>query len=213
MTADGVEIVGVYDTPEGARGAALLLHMMPATKESWASFASTLRGLGLATLAIDLRGHGESLTMGDQRLDYHRFEDADHQKKKLDVEAAAAWLAERTGFGPERIVLAGASIGANLAIWYASKHPEFKKTLALSPGLDYRGLMSEYDLAGLAAGQSALLAASEDDAYSLSSVSELAKVKTWADVSVKTLKDAGHGTTMLESDPSFVREAAEWLSG
>jgi alpha-beta hydrolase superfamily lysophospholipase len=61
-TKDGVTIVGNYFKPRKEHAPAfLLLHMMPATKESWNDFASHLQKEGFEVLAIDLRGHGESI--------------------------------------------------------------------------------------------------------------------------------------------------------
>lgn len=57
---DGVPIAGIhYDVPLPSSGI-VLLHMMPAVKESYAAFARELRDAGIGVVAIDLRGHGQS---------------------------------------------------------------------------------------------------------------------------------------------------------
>src|SRR3990167_3790813 len=38
----------------------ILLHMMPAAKESWKSLAQVLQEVGYESIAIDFRGHGQS---------------------------------------------------------------------------------------------------------------------------------------------------------
>lgn len=210
-TADGVELVGTYRATPEPRGAALFLHMMPATRASWDDFAADLLARGWSSLAIDLRGHGESVRQGSRSLDYRHFNDSDHQASAADLEASAFWLRDQTGLGFERFALAGASIGANLALDFAARHPEVRSVLALSPGLNYRGVTPENALPNYRPGLRVMLAASEEDAYSFSSIGELAKVATPAAVELRKLQAAGHGTTMLERDPAFRAAVADWL--
>ena len=79
ITEDKVEIVGSYLKAQRSKAIALLLHMLPATKESWSKFAELLADKGVSSLSIDLRVHGESVKKGDQILDYKLFENEDHQ--------------------------------------------------------------------------------------------------------------------------------------
>ena len=60
-TIDGVALIGEWTLPAGATTAALLLHMMPATRQSWRGLVQALSAANIASLAIDLRGHGESV--------------------------------------------------------------------------------------------------------------------------------------------------------
>lgn len=210
-TEDGVTIVADYY--EGASGgpSALLLHMMPAVKESWNGFAAALVDAGYShVLAIDLRGHGESVSGGDGRLDYKAFEDADHQAKIRDVEAAVKWL-EGRGAEKGRLAVVGASIGANLAIAYGADHPEVPAVVALSPGFDYRGVTTPDKVERYAEGQGLYLVASEEDELSFGTDRQLGGIKK--DAAVKELKGAGHGTTMLENEPGLTEEIIEWLKG
>ncbi len=212
-TADGVEIAGVFTPVPNARGTALLLHMMPAAKESWAAFSDLLAARGIASLAIDLRGHGESVKMGEARIDYRLFDDREHQRTAADVEAAVEWLKREKGLDASRLVLAGASIGANLGLRYAAGHPDVPAALALSPGLDYRGVTTADAVAALSAGQALFLAASEEDAYSFQTIAELERLSKSGATIAKKLRGAGHGTTMFEKDAALMVEAADWLAG
>lgn len=208
-TTDGVAIAGEYLAGQVGGPAALLLHMMPATKESWRPFAVRLQAAGFSVLAIDLRGHGESTTAGAGRIDYKNFEDADHQAKIHDVEAAMVWLTAH-GANPKRTVLVGASIGANLAIQYAAEHQEITAILALSPGLDYRGVTTADKVARYSASQALLLVASSEDEYSFLTNKKLAGVK--ADAELIELQGVGHGTTMFENGPELMDQAVKWLT-
>jgi len=205
-TSDGVPLAGAFYAADQLRGQALLLHMMPAAKESWSAFASALAERGIASLAIDLRGHGAS-EGGPEG--YRAFSDAEHQAKRLDVEAGLAWLRTNATV-PLRV--AGASIGANLAIRAAAEHEDVVACLALSPGLVYKGVTTDDAIAGLREGQRLFMAASVEDAYASESVDVLEKTATPARVETRRLDGAGHGTTMLESEPGFFAQAVAWLS-
>lgn len=210
VTDDGVTIVGEWHEGRVAGPAALFLHMMPATKESWAPLAHALALRGFATLAIDFRGHGESIAgPRGATLDYSRFTEAEHQAKSHDVEAALRWLADR-GVAHGKVALVGASIGANFAIVHASRHPQIPAVVALSPGLDFRGVTTEIAAAALPRSQKLLLVASREDEYAYESVDELSLAK--ADAETQRLEGAGHGTATLTSVPGFLEYVAEWVA-
>ncbi|HSA57153.1 MAG TPA: hypothetical protein VLE53_15685, partial [Gemmatimonadaceae bacterium] len=63
--ADGLVLRGHLVYPHGKTGAryplAVLAHQYPAARESFAPLLADLHALGVATLAFDLRGHGESI--------------------------------------------------------------------------------------------------------------------------------------------------------
>ena len=210
-TSDGVKLAGLFFAgPAGGPGA-LLLHMMPATKESWSGLAPLLVAAGFSILAIDLRGHGESRwTVDGRRLDHELFEDRDHQAKIRDVEAAADWLRREGGLGQRPLVVAGASIGANLSIAYAAGHPEVRAAAALSPGLDYRGVTTPDKVRLFAPGQGLFLAASAEDELSFRTDRELAAIRPSA--VLKEYRGAGHGTAMFGPRPELPAELTVWLA-
>lgn len=211
-TTDGVTIIGdLYRPTTPPRGGALLLHMMPATKESWREFAQTLSAQGLLVLAIDLRGHGESTHLGNLTLDYRTFSDAEHQASQLDVEAALAWLTTEQQLSLNHIGIAGASLGANLALEALASHHELAWGVLLSPGLDYHGLVAEPLIVKITPLQRLLLAASDDDGYSNQTIDRLSQIAP-VPVTLKKLSGAGHGTLMFERQPKFQEEVVNWIT-
>jgi alpha-beta hydrolase superfamily lysophospholipase len=162
FTKSGNSIAYDWYPAENLAGYLLLLHMMPATKESWKEFAAKMQKENYASIAIDLRGHGES-EGGPEG--YKKFSDDDHQKSILDLDAAVDFL-KKQGAAPEKIVLIGASIGANLALWYLAEHPEIKVGVLLSAGLDYRGIETEPLVKKLSSGQAVLFLCAKDDVRS-----------------------------------------------
>ena len=124
-TQDGVQVHGTLTrvaapaaipaaaaTTEPARApAVLLLHGGRQDRSEWDGLLPALQARGWTTLAIDLRGHGET---GGEIEDWSAFFN-DANGVPHDVEAALAFLREDAGVDPERIAVVGSSVGANLA--------------------------------------------------------------------------------------------------
>lgn len=221
-TDDGVVIVGNWYPVEAATRVALLLHMMPATKESWSELAKELNRRGLSALAIDLRGHGESTMRKrneieiekkngekSEKIDFRNFSDKEHQESIRDVRAAVEWLATQ-GFEKDQILLTGASIGANLALQYASETPEIKKIVLLSPGLDYRGVMTETAIVGLTPDSLLFVIVSQGDNYAAESSEILHSRRPSTRITV--VDGNAHGADLFDDHPETLTEVADFLS-
>lgn len=210
QTEDGATIVGNYW--QGSSTGVLLLHMMPATKESWNEFAEALSREGMSVLAIDLRGHGESVGHDGRTLDYTKFTDQQHQASIFDVESAGSYIKER---GVTTMYIAGASIGANLALQYQSEHPDVKKTILLSPGTNYRGIVTEPMAKRLQSDQAVFLVASTRDARAGGSADAMAEqiassVKGAHEI--KIYETTSHGTDLFGDDPQLIPTLVRWLT-
>lgn len=206
ITSDGVEIAGLLCRGQGQKFA-VLLHMMPATKESWSVWQEKLAAAGYTSLAIDERGHGESVMGG--RLDYKKFSEAEQQAKIHDVEAAFEYL-KKAGAAEENTVVVGASIGANLAIEFLQEHPSMKFAVALSPGLNYRGVLTEPYISSLNEGQKVILVASDDDEESYEAVKRLNEIEPEQTVLIEQ-SGLGHGTRMTDASPELIDEVIKLL--
>ncbi|MDP2656231.1 MAG: alpha/beta fold hydrolase [bacterium] len=209
-TPDGVILAGNYLASREPKGAVLLLHMMPATKESWEPLQQALEKVHISSLAIDLRGHRQS-TKGpaDIILDYNTFTDREHQLTRNDVTTSIEYLVSQ-GFTKNKIVISGASIGANLAIQELSQDPEINSAILLSPGLDYHGIETEQYARSLADVQALFTIASRDDGYSFDSSRRLYDVAT-IKKDIGEYDDIGHGTTMLENKPELIDTLVAWI--
>ncbi|OGZ01936.1 MAG: hypothetical protein A2946_04190 [Candidatus Liptonbacteria bacterium RIFCSPLOWO2_01_FULL_53_13] len=212
-TTDSATIAGNYYPGNAPRGV-LLVHMMPATKESWGEFAPRLAEKGYHALAIDLRGHGDSASGPDG---YQNLHDADHQKSILDVEAGMAFLRTKN-ISEGDIALVGASIGANLSLQYLAAHPGVKTAVLLSAGLNYYGIETLPLAQALRQGQRLLLAASEDDMRRSGSNCAAMATKIYehtasdAEKKLITYHHAGHGTDMFgKESPDLAEEILAWL--
>ncbi|MFC1595076.1 alpha/beta hydrolase [Patescibacteria group bacterium] len=209
-TKDGINIAGDYYAGSSFRGI-LLLHMMPETRGSWKTFAEELAIEGYKVLSIDLRGHGDSTTGSMGKLDYQQFSNEEHASSIHDVEASIEFLEKK---GAHAIFIVGASIGANLALWYAVDNPENVKGIALlSPGLDYKGIRSEANAIKLSSKIRVMLysGGDQEDEYSKNTVQRLKKILKVDDARLRIFEDAGHGTRIFDSHPEFMKELMVWM--
>ena len=207
-TADGINIAGDhYKGPIGSAGV-LLLHMMPAAKESWAGFALKLNEAGFGALAIDLRGHGESDGGPDG---FRNFLDADHQKSAMDICAAIDFqIAE----GHSKLFLAGASIGANLALLQLAESEKISASALLSAGLNYRGIETEPLVKKIRSEQGAFFIASRDDARSGGGADKMAEElykQSAGKKKIKIFETGGHGTDLFSSHPDLMDDIINWF--
>ena len=207
ITADNKKIA--YDLYEVAnpKGWLILTHMMPATKESWQDFASELQKLGYESVAIDLRGHGES---DGGPNGYQKFSDAEHQASIKDLEAAWEFLKSR-GATPDKTVLIGASIGANLSLQFLAENPEVSGGVLLSPG-NYKGIDSATLVKKLNEDQNLVFVASKkDERVSRNNADQNKQYYLSASIKNKYLiiyEGAGHGTELFDLKNEFDLTAA-----
>lgn len=184
-TSDGVKLAATLYTLEGSRKpAALLLHVAWGSRRDWEEFAQRLNDAGFVALAVDFRGHGDS---GGEK-----------EWGKLSDDAAAAWtfLSEQASVDAKRVVVGGASVGANVALNFAAKQPNVKAVGLLSPSLDYYGIQTESAMKSYGK-RPILMFSSAEDEYSVESQKQLERL-IGGPKQVQLFQNAGHGTDMLK---------------
>lgn len=214
--SDDVLIKGRFIAPADAKGVFILLHGLGSTGEEWSSFAKKLKAEGFGYLSYDARGHGSSIYIkGSEKLDYRNFKvkrgpSSEWLKMIDDLGYAVDFAKRKSGIDGKKIVLAGASLGANVALNYAFKNKEIKRIILLSPGLNYVGVSTEHIISNLS-GRELLIAVSEEDRYAFDSslkLNEEGRAKNT--VKFIKLKNKGHGVSMLSS--GLDGEIVEWAS-
>jgi pimeloyl-ACP methyl ester carboxylesterase len=124
--ADGLSIHLLEWSQEGV--AMLLVHGFGNEAHIWDDFAPVVAPY-YRTIAVDLRGHGDSAHDPKGRYDYHS-----HVR---DLESITAEL------GIDRLVLVGHSLGGRISALFAARNPERLAGLVLvdsGPDLDARGV-------------------------------------------------------------------------
>src|SRR3989338_9813408 len=129
-TEDKVKIYYSYEKIPTNK-AVILIHMLDRSHTDWNAFSKRLHKTNFSTLAIDLRGHGKS------DLNWEEFSEKDFNNMLLEIKSAKEFLKKENY---TEISIIGASIGANLALNYASNDQDINKLVLLSPSEDYRGI-------------------------------------------------------------------------
>ncbi len=211
-TSDGWQLHALYWPGKADGLGAVLVHMASRSSEDWRRMGERLGNNGVHALALDLRGHGRSTTGADGKtLTYADLGPDDFQAMVRDVEAAVRYLRDQTNVDPERIVLIGASLGANLAIRYAAEDPRISNVILLSPGLEYKGVTAENAVEQYGS-RPLFIAVSKEDRFSAKSalvLDALARGKKY----LKIYTGAGHGTKMLSREPTLEPMIYKWMYG
>lgn len=216
-TTDAVSIAANYFSVDpqkypNPKGWVVFLHMMPATKESWNPLAEHLRQKGYSGLAIDLRGHGASNGGPDG---FREFSDAEHQDSVRDVDAAIDLL-KGMGAREDRIILIGASIGANLALQHVAHHSELKTCVLFSPGLDYHGVATKPAMESLALDKRVLIIGSRDDDRAVGNADDIEtlwqSVPSGVDIKKEVVDTGGHGTAILSQHPELIETITTFIT-
>lgn len=203
-TADGVRLHATWKpSPAGAAApAVLLVHAFSRERKDLAPLADELGARGFSTLAVDLRGHGESVWKGGARIGLSPSLQTSSSAFPRDVEAACAWLRSRAS----RVGVVGLSLSGNLAAlatatgWAdagvaVSAYAERLPALAGSRPTSARGL---------------LVLASEADPGRAESARTLDAAGR-APKAVAVFPGAAHALDLLTFEPGAKKAAIEWL--
>lgn len=204
-TPDGFTIKGTLTIPAAGpkrHPVVILAPQFHQTRDSFAALAERLNARGIATLALDLRGHGESTDKAGATVavtdDFAASAKAvDFSKIPADLAQAAAWVRKQHGIDGRRVGLAGASVGA-FSVLLAARQVRPQAVLALSPA----GNMAFGDKAMDAlkasvtrGGGADLIFVAADDKDAADNATALA---TMPGVSVLTFAGKDHGAAFLK---------------
>ncbi|HCH66675.1 MAG: hypothetical protein CL927_03245 [Deltaproteobacteria bacterium] len=200
--ADGTVLHAVAEVPSGAKSGVVMVHMANRSQSDWQFVSEKLVRGGLATVAVDLRGHGKSARAGEALVD------ADYLAMEQDVQAAIDWLRAQ---GASAVSCAGASLGANLCLRVAARDPQVVNLVLLSPGLKKNGLTTAAAMQQYGE-RPVLFVASMEERYDGISAEKL-EARAAGQHHLQLLTDAGHGTKMLNRDSTVEGLVLSWLMG
>ena len=219
-TADGVAITGTYyPIKQNPAPVVLLIHSVSRNRTIWDSFAKLLQQSGLAALAIDLRGHGDSTHKqtadGVATIDFHNLVAADYQDMLLDIEAGVDWLQAQPGIDGKRIALVGESLGANLVLRYAYINEDVAAIAVFSPGINYRNVRTD-DVIAPVGHRPLRIFVSQLDSFAFESSKRLVEIqRSWgveqATNELTVCTGNLHGSDMLAGVSNLPQIAATWL--
>jgi dienelactone hydrolase len=221
-TTDGVGIAGTYyPTSQPHAPVVLLLHSIFRDHTVWADFATLLQRNGIAALAIDLRGHGESTRQstpdGPVKIDPRALTSRDYQNMLLDVEAAIDWLQGQPEIDTKHIGLIGESVGANVALRYAAINEDLAAVVLFSPGLNYRGVRTDDVISQKRFEHIHLhIFVSQFDAFAFESSKRLIELRTESGIEdaakeMTVCSGSLHGSEMLKGVRNLPQIVLAWL--
>lgn len=205
-TSDGISLAGTWRPIPGVpkAPAVLLIHDFSRERREWDVLAHDFLVHGLATLAIDLRGHGESTRKqgGETVRPSPRFL-RDPRSFPRDTKAALDWLRERS----PAVGAIGLSTGANLAV-LATANGWADAAVAVSANVAYLS-----QLAGPLPyhPRKTLVLASVQDPSREASAREL-DAEGEGPKKLLLFPGAAHNLYLLTENLEARREALEWLS-
>lgn len=197
--ADGRSLTGLLvEAAIRPAPAVVLVPMLGRSRDDWQSVAQRLADANVHALAIDL----PAMTLPDDAAALTAWHEG--------VRSAVAFLANRPDdVRSGSIGIAGASLGASLAVLAAAGDPGVRALALVSPSLEYRGLRIESPL-GVYGARPALLIASVQDPYAARSVRTLARDETGSR-QVQWSTVPAHGTLLLARDAALVDILVDWF--
>ncbi len=210
-TSDGCRLEAFYQAPSSGSYVFVNAHGLGSNKSEWGALEAELAKKGYGYLSLDFRGHGGSLECGGAPADYRSFRAADWTSLSKDIKAAAAFL-KKKGIAARKLILCGASIGANLSLKAVREGLRPAGVVLLSPGLVYVGVSSE-EFFKTDSGIPVFIAASRNDDYAWQSSVYLAEQAGISGVrAVFRAGAGGHGVQMFASEepPGMIGAILDW---
>lgn len=128
VSADGYKLKGTLTLPASRSHCpvVVLAHGFGQDRSVWASLESSLHQRGLATLALDLRGHGKSTQKGPENVPVTEDFTASStlvgfERIPDDLIQAVNWVRKQRGINGRRVALAGSDLGATASLLAAPK--------------------------------------------------------------------------------------------
>jgi len=209
-TPDGCALEAEYQPAPSRSYVFINIHGLGSSRGEWRVLEARLKKRGYGYLSLDLRGHGRSLDCAGKPVGYKTFSAGDWAGLSGNIKAAADFLKGKK-VPQSRLVLCGASIGANLSLKAAAEGLRPAGIVLLSPGMSYAGIEAAAFLDQLN-GIPVLAAASEDDPYAWTSAGELtARAKLRNAPAVFRSGPGGHGANMLsDARPELLNYILDW---
>jgi len=209
ITDDGCVIYGYENIVSTSTPIVLEFHGLGSSSIEWKKFNEFLKKNLINYVAIDFRGHGESIKCGKREINsYKDLSQSDILSFTKDIDSLYKYIKEK--FNNDMIIPIGASIGANSSMKYFYK--KSKKIVLMSPGINYGGFEINKYIAK--SNSEILFTVSKTDAYSLMSVRTFLNTcnieKKKCDL---MLAEKGHGVEIFDTvdGKDYMEKIIEWI--
>jgi dienelactone hydrolase len=191
--------------------AVLMLHRAAGNRTEYTELARELAERGIASLALDLRGHGDSTNLGTFGPPYAENRHINQGAYK-DITAALEWMSAQSGIAEVRPGVIGASYsGEQAAIAFRQGARPVAAYVMMSPGNFSEDSVAEIDGSGA---KWLFVRTTEEGSVSLPFIDEvfedLAANSKIGETQI--YQGAGHATEILQQHPQSVAMIADWLA-
>jgi alpha-beta hydrolase superfamily lysophospholipase len=214
-TPTNVVLVGLYHPASQSKAYTwVLLHGLGSNKEEWNTFARLLAQQGAGVFIYDARGHNESNHMANgQPINYKDWLRAGPgtpwEGMPGDMTSAVQELRKRYHVSEKKLAVGGASLGANVALIYASEHPRVPAVVLLSSGIEYAGISIVSSWVHFAS-RPVFAAASPQDLNAYATLRFLSQQRTDIPLLMVQGQGAQHGVNMFQN-PEFTKTLLAWM--
>jgi len=217
VVRDGFHIIAQLDIPKKTTvknkvPMVVFLHSIGEDSTEWGTFPAAVKEqLRVATLNINLRGHGKSiLNKKSKKIYWQNFQDKDFKRFPYDVVDVLKYIKEQyPEIDSSKVALVGTSLGANTALMTGSYGVNTKTIIMLSPMLNYKGF--DLRLPIVKYGNHPLLfMVSKKDKYPYQSCLELIKFAQGKKM-LKVYPSGGTGVTLVKFQPDAKPLILNWL--
>ncbi len=190
---------------EGPLPAVLMLNQAAGNRSVYRELALQLAARGIASLRLDLRGHGESTNLG-------RFVPGERPRSPLiwdaevDVNAAHAYLTSHARIDGERVGIVGASYSGEEMAEAGRQQGYAQVYVVLSPGSFSEESIRAVDSSGVPW----LFITSKNERY-LQEIRAMLQ-QTSQTVEMVMVPGTHHATDILEAHPTMAERIAVWLA-
>ena len=209
IRSDGWELKGELILPSGAHSettvpGVLLLNQAGGDRSAHAPLARALEERGIASMRVDLRGHGESTNLGT-------FDPAEPGRNPLiwdaerDVQAVLEWMEKQDSLDPGRLAVVGASYSAEEMAEAGILNGFARAYVALSPGSFSEASAAAVD----SSAASWLFVMSRDEPPRTWVTPVLDSLSRSAEVWL--MPGSRHATNLIQHHPSLAGRLADWL--
>jgi dienelactone hydrolase len=187
--------------------AVLLLNKAAGDRKAYARLADDLARVGISSLRLDLRGHGESTNAG-VFVPGKAESLALIERTNEDVIAALDWLGRQRSVDAGRIGVVGASYSGEVAVLAARERARYARAyVLLSPGSFSEQSARAMDSSGA---RWLFIRAAREKAPSVRAAGELVKTVSRT-TTIRVVDSDKHATDMLAASPELNRAIAQWL--
>jgi pimeloyl-ACP methyl ester carboxylesterase len=215
IKSDGWVLHADLVQPDNAVAIAVLLHKVSGDRRAYAPLAQLLATAGIASVRIDLRGHGESINLGEFDPQLSRYLDPDDPDIVRNFELVRAgdrdivslfhWLKGQSSLNGLPLVMVGSSYTGQEMVEVMDTFGAADVYVALAPGSFTQDSIAKIDPSNA----DWLFVRAEDELPFFPALFEA--IDAGSDAEIWTLPGSGHATDLFETHDDLEIRLKNWI--